>query len=218
MTVVILAKCKNSIIISTDLQESGHVLDYNSFFEEYNSVVIDGKTYYPINNHRVERGINLTSKLFQFGNLVFSGSGDSDTLKNIEVFLTQNYKDKDIIKLIEESTLALDKCSFIIIKKKEFEIYYFEQGSKRLFNNEVLIFGDQRVTYQPYEETLKISQNIHKKDIFRDQIAFIMHQISEKIHSATISSPFTSGVDLWEIKKTIIHKYKLKNYFRWEND
>jgi len=218
MTVVILAKCKNSFIISTDLLESSHVLDYNSIFLD-ETREIDNKTYYPIdNNNKRLIGTNLASKIFEFGNLVFSGAGESDSLKSVELFLTQNYKNRNIIQLLENSSLPLDNCTFIIIKKQEQEVYYFDKGNKQLFNHNVLIFGDGRIVSQPYEETLKISLNKHSKDFIKDQIAFIIHSLSKSVFHTTISSPFTSGADLWEIKKTIIHKYKLKNYFRWEND
>jgi hypothetical protein len=217
MTVVILAKCKNSIIVSTDLQESGHVLDYNNIFLE-ETREIDNKTYYPIDNNKRLIGTNLTSKISEFGNIMFSGAGDSEFLKSVELFLTENYKKKNIIQLIEESILPLDNCSFIIVKKKEQEVYYFDKGNKQLFNHDVLIFGDGRIVTQPYEEILKLSLNKHSKDFIKDQIAFIIHSLSKSVFYTTISSPFTSGADLWEIKKTVVHKYKLKNYFRWEND
>lgn len=220
MTAIIIVKLSNYYIICSDKQESGDVLDYNYILLD-ETKQIDGKTYYPIDNNKRDIGLSNSCKIFSLGrNIVFSGAGSLEDLSQIQFFISQNINKPDLISLIDQTnTLPKSDCSFIIIDKRDMKLHFFKNGAYEEFTDQVLIFGDYRIQVQSFQEVIGLTLNkSYPKEYLKDQIAFVLHEISRQVYYKTISSPFCSSADLWEVKKSVIHKYKLKNYFRWEHD
>ena len=97
------------------------------------------------------------------------------------------------------------------------EIHFFNKKDYYYFNDDVLIFGDVR-QIKPLEDNLQKCIEQYNINHLFDCLAFGLFELSHKNYNRSIASPFDSGCNISLISNKQISNFKLKNFFRWEND
>jgi len=218
MTAIILLnlKKKNSVLVCADRQESGYLVDYNDI-QSKDLVEFEGKKYCPVDIAKRFVGVNHCNKISNIKNkFILVGSEISNDLNKIFEFIEVNTDHKNIIEKVL-GFRDIQHMAFILVDIKTLEIHYFNYGKYSLFNDEVLIFGDVKQIQEIEDNLQRCIEQYKKYEILFDQIAFTLHELSQRNYNRTIASPFYSGCNLTLIRKNRINNYKLINYFRWEN-
>jgi len=221
MTAVFVLNLKKdkSVVVCADRQESGYLIDYNNVQED-KLVEIEGKIgkYCPVDIIKRFVGVNHSNKIVNILNkYIFVGSEIDTDLDKVFKFIEANIKEKNLIKKLSNFR-NIDRCVFILVDINNLKLHFFDYGEYNLFKDDVLIFGDVK-QIKEIEDNLQICIEKYKDyEILFDQIVFALHELSQKSYNRTIASPFHSGCNLTLIRKNKINNYKLKNYFRWEDD
>ncbi|MBI2146014.1 hypothetical protein HYU22_01585 [Candidatus Woesearchaeota archaeon] len=219
MTAIIVINLKKdkSVLVCADRQESGSLIDYNNISIK-DMIDIGGEKYYPISIAERPIGVNQTEKIFQIENkYVFTGAGNSEYLEEVKKFCKINFKNRKLIQEIQK-IIHISEIQFILIDINSLKINYFNKGSYSVYNDAVLIFGDVGEIQQKQDVLNQCIERYSSPELIFDQMVFVLHELSKNNYYKTIASPFCSGCNLFRIKNRKLNKYKIVNYFRWEND